>query len=304
VHNIQPWALTINKAKLTIGIASLRKLEFGDPTGRETWISIGCMVQNIIAASPCFGLKATIANCDYKAGHVEINFLELGSAGKDTRILETIKLRHSSRQKLRGPDLSQEQKVLLNNVSKKHPNISVFITIDKDIMKLVAGLTAQAIRLALSIPGFKNELGDILTGNLSAKPTGIPGYAMGYGLLQSYLQPLQFKYTSVANRESKIERTRIMNSAGLIILAATGDVAADWLSTGQVYEQIVLLLTGWGYSHSTTAAVVEAPDFHQELEAKLGTSARTMAIIRYGKSNAKFKHTPRLPLSLVANHQH
>lgn len=65
MHNIQPWQIGITDCAIEVTFNQRRLLTGSDPTLRESTISLGCCVQNIVAAAQAYGLNpAVVSNVD------------------------------------------------------------------------------------------------------------------------------------------------------------------------------------------------------------------------------------------------
>lgn len=293
VHNLQPWAIRLIKNKLVVSVYKSQATKDSDATGRQTWISIGCFVENLVQAAFACGMKTSIVKQDYTNDEIVIEF---GPSKHQVNqsILANMEARVSNRNKFSPITLAPKQRKLLEATSQGLSGAKLFIGSDKKTIEKVAMLTRQAIALALSMPRFKKELGQTFRNNMSKRKTGIPGHALGRGLIGSFIEPLRYQYLTVAPKESEKEFERVKASAGIMFITTTGDVAKYWLQAGRLYERVALLLAEFGISQATIAATVEAPDFHQEIEKHIGTKNRLQAVIRYGKSSKYIAPSPRL----------
>src|SRR5487761_1724624 len=79
VHNTQPWRIKIGGGKLAITPALDRQLRFGDQTGRQMWISLGCYLENVVMAGQAFGILVT--SVDLAAGSIKVSFERASSTG-------------------------------------------------------------------------------------------------------------------------------------------------------------------------------------------------------------------------------
>lgn len=274
-------------------------LKNGDPTKRQSWISIGCFTENIMQAASAFGLAAKITGENYDKGVIVLQFNKTSISKLSEQALTNMEKRVSNRSLFTTAELVANQVATLKTLAKDLPETSLVICTDTPTLKLAAELTEQAIGLALSMPQFKTELSRVFRSNTSNEKTGIPGYALNLGLFRSSIHSWRFKHLNIASSEAKLEGSRMRASAGLLFVLTDGDIAKHWFRAGRLYERAVLQLTEYGLSHSTMAAVVEAPDFHQEIEKAIKSKGRLQAIVRYGKSNKQPKASPRLSVDEI-----
>lgn len=294
VHNIQPWQMSWNGRRLTIAPDPQHRLEAGDPTGRQTWISLGCIVENLVLAAGAAGLKSRSIPRD---DQVELEF-QTGAKPSETWVLEAMRERRSDRSAFARQAVSSDQ---LEQIERawQSPDILVKASSDRQLIETVAALTGQGIALALSLPEFRNELADLMRPNWTSRGDGLVGKTLLHGALSSLWQPLRFRFGQPAASESRLERQRVLDSGALVLLFSRGDTQPFWLEAGRAYERCALEITRLGLAQSTTAAAVEAPDFHKDIEKALGTEHRLQAIIRIGQSLARAPHSPRRSLDEV-----
>lgn len=294
VHNLQPWQLHLDDNQLIISVYEDANVTDSDATGRETWISIGCFVENILQAAQACGMKAIIKSEDYKNKAITVEFSSSRRREINSKILKNIEARLSNRNHFSKVSLTNKQHELLQQTQRGIIGAQLIVKTDEPTIQLMTKLTKQAVALALSMPQLRKEIGQTFRSNTTRHKTGIPGYALGYGLLRSKVESFRFRHFSVAPKESIKESERVRASAGFIFITTEGDIAKYWLRAGRLYQRAALLLADFGLSQSTNAATVEAPDFHQEIEAHIGTSNRLQAVIRFGKCDKKVAPSPRL----------
>jgi len=294
VHNLQPWSIDIKNKQLIVSVYKGHHAEDSDATGRQTWISIGCFVENVLQAADACGMKAKIVKQDHANNAIIIDFVASKSKYVDKQVLLNITSRVSNRNPFEPTKLTTQQLQKFKDLQKGIDGAQLFVNTDKATIKLMTELTRQAVALALSIPRLKKELGQTFHANSSSRKTGIPGYALGYGNLRSKFEGFRFSHLTVAPKESIKESERVKASAGFVFITASGDIAKHWFAAGRLYERAALLLAELGLSQATIAATVEAPDFHQEVEKQIGTTNRLQGVIRFGKCDKKIAPSPRL----------
>lgn len=294
VHNLQPWAIDIQSKQLIVSVHKGHHAEDSDATGRQTWISMGCFVENVLQAAAACGMKAKIVKEDYTNDSITVAFVASKSKKVDEQVLSNITTRVSNRNPFESAKLSAKQLQQFKDLQKGITGAQLIVNSDKATIELMTELTKQAVALALSMPRLKKELGQTFRSNSSGHKTGIPGYALGYGNLRSKFESFRFTHLPVAPKESIKESERMRASAGFVFITANGDIAKYWFAAGRLYERAALLLAELGLSQATNAATIEAPDFHQEVEKQIDTTNRLQAVIRFGKSNKKIAPSPRL----------
>jgi hypothetical protein len=299
VHNTQPWEFKIKNNMLQIKLAPSRVLKVGDATTRQSWISLGACVENIVLASKCFGLKAEIDFSELSKGkHSPSIFILFTPTGKaDYRPINSILSRFSDRSMYKKSPLEKSAMITLiqSNPSKL---TQVKVTSDRKVIEKVAQYTAGGLGAAFSNPHFRHELANLIQIN-SKKPIGFTAASLRLKGIRALLEPHLVKHGLNKKRQIELEKKRICHCGGMALIFASGDTPLYWFESGRSFEAISLQAVQLGLRTSPTAAVVEAFDFHSDIEKMFNVNARLQAVLRIGVSKEKPVHTPRLPMSTV-----
>jgi hypothetical protein len=190
VHNVQPWRCTWDGKSLQLSVAKDRMLRDGDPTGRELWISIGAFVETIIVAAEALGISVSYSLSDTPT--IDAPFMKLSLATKKAtaklELAAAICERRSDRAPYSTQALKKSELSALKNVWQSD-HVSVHILSELSQIAVVADMTGQGIAMALSLPGFRQELARLIRPNSSSERTGLFGYALGYGSVRARLEP-------------------------------------------------------------------------------------------------------------------
>ena len=292
VHNTQPWSFVIEPPEtIRIIINQKSKLEHGDATGRQLWISIGCCIETINRAARAYGYELS-ASIDYAKQVVELTVSDNPLLKTDLTLTKAILERRSNRN-------IYDQKTIPTNYLRKLRAIAVtketkvIITTDQKIIQLVADLTKRGIGIALSIPAFKKELSHLIKTNWHDGPTGMPGEVLLYKGFNAVTASAKFRWLQIADKEADKEYKRAVSAAALVLVFTKGDTGRYWAAAGRAYQKIGFEATQIGLDQATMASAVEAPDFHKDIETALGTSYRLQTIMRLGYSPHSVPHAPR-----------
>jgi nitroreductase len=285
VHNIQPWLFHVTDDAVQIRLNPKRLLVDGDPTGREAWISIGCCFENLLLAAGEHGLSGRIADARFApgAGEVTIQFVPAPAHEPEWKVLEAIVGRRTDRSRYGVRKLSREDMKALSN-GWTRGDAQVEIVTHPAIIEAVADLTSRGIGMALRFPGFRRELASLIRPTRS-HANGIVGKSLELGLLRSLLEPMRVKHGVGVDRQAKTEYDNMKSAAAIVLVLAKGDTPKYWLEAGRALEHTGLVATTQGLSTATTAAVVEASDFHTDVERLLDTQLRLQAVMRVGYSS-------------------
>jgi hypothetical protein len=291
VHNMQPWQFRIAENGVTVEIAKERLLAHGDPVNRETWISIGACVETIVIAAASLGIKAKVQRLKQDQVHIELK----DNCPAETVLLSAITKRFSDRSLYTKQPIPRPILQTLQDAWKSS-HVRIVVTSDEPVISNVAQLTAQGMTLALTNKQFRSELSQLINRPLSRKKIGFSSKSLRVNALRGYFEPWRVKSSSSITSQVKLERKRIISASALVLIFSKGDTPEFWVEVGRAYQRAGLTVAKAGLRQATTAAVVEAADFHTDIEQLIGTKERLQAVMRIGYSNARPVHSKRLPL--------
>lgn len=287
VHNTQPWRVSIDDGRILVDLDEDYVLEAGDPTGRETIISMGIFTESVILSARNFGLSCE--RVVYSDKKVTISFEKGKKTSQDIHLLKS---RATDRSIYKKVKIAKETTDKLASLSSD--NVKIWVVTDEEQINKIAKFTSQGISLALANPEFRRELGQFLIRPGSNKKRGISTESLYLNPILSKLQP-ELVPTGIFNsREAKLEKKRWESASADLIITTPGDLEKDWFLAGRTYLRLSLEIERFGLAQATSAAVVEASTYHEDVEEMLGTSDRILALIRIGKSDKKRKFSPRV----------
>jgi len=291
VHNTQPWQVQVDGNSLVISLDPRHVLHDGDPTGRETTISLGIFCEAIQLSSQPFGIQATKTQLDKDSVRLEFG---PNQAQTDAEHRLTLLRRRCSDRSLYNPvPISDELQQTFIAVSKS-PTITVHVVTNNTALATIASLTSKGIALALSSPGFRRELSHYLTVPWSGFKRGISTSSLALAWPIAVLQPLFIRLGWQTGAEAAFEKRRWESASAAVAITADGDMPDYWFEAGQVYLRLSLAIEDAGLSQATSAATVEASNYHDDIEEILGTNQRVLAMIRIGQGSKRRHHSPRV----------
>jgi len=302
VHNTQPWRVLVKDNTLNVSVHEPSVLDHGDPTLRELWLSVGCFMYCLEQISPECGLQLTPLEtqtsnlssvvCTYTIKQIE------PTAPKISILLQT---RRSDRRLYAKDPLSKKNKSLLQSLICPE-GTAVSVVDDKVILAKAASLTATGLRMAFSMPDFRKELSDLIIATNSRQNTGLYYYALNRTRVGGWMEKLSIRTGINTQKLVQNDYDRILNSSALVFILSDGDTPKYWTSAGKTYMAASIKIEDLGLAQSTTAALVEAGDLHEEIENLIGTKNRIQAVIRIGtpRHNGRPKRTPRLSVSEIS----
>lgn len=286
VHNTQPWSVKVTGESLVISIQRNRRLSFGDPTGRQTYISLGIFAEACVVGLSSCGFK--VLDLTLKDDKVVIKTKRASQKSEQSMDASLLKRRWTDRSVYKPNPISKSAGTEINGTWQTNA-VNVLTTDDKTITERCAQLTKQALLLALSNPGFRKELADYIVTSPKI-PYGIPFSTLGINKLKTLAVKKLLTSGLSRKKEAQLEYVRWKSASGLVFILAEGDSPTYWVESGRAYLRASLKIEQLGLSQATSAAVVEASDFHEDMEILLGTKKRIQCVIRIG-SGKKTKKT-------------
>lgn len=303
VHNTQPWIVQLKKNELTVSVDKNFALSDGDPTGRQTTISLGIFAEAIRIGAILNGLDCKFSNVKNTSFTAILIGLQRQARTNVSGQVKLLKQRCSNRSIYSPAIIEDELKTKLAHCSVSG-DISVKVVTDKTIIDKVAVLTSKGIRLALGSPAFRKELSSYLLLPWSKRKRGISVKSLNLPWPLGILQPSLIRLGLGLNAEANLEKRRWESASAIVAISGKGDMPEHWFEAGQSYLQASLAIEQAGLSQATSAAIVEASNFHEDIEDLLQQNERILCLIRIGRGQKKGQHSPRLGVSeLLTLHQ-
>ncbi len=290
VHNTQPWLVGLRDGTVVIDIDHSYTLHDGDPTGRETTLSLGIFTEAIVLTAKEKGFASKVAFIDEQ--RIEIH-CSPDSQKTQKSYAELLLKRSTDRSIYKKISVSDENIARLKQTGIAY-GVQVHVRTDAEFIQTMSGLTGKGIRLALTNPSFRRELSDYLVLPHSSKKRGIAVRSLYLPPGLGWIEPFLMRRGIALDAEARLEEKRWLSSSGVLCLTTPGDLHDDWFKAGRTYLHAALLLEEMGYSQATSAATVEASTFHEDIEHVLNTSQRLQSTIRFGKGKASRNHSPRI----------
>lgn len=290
VHNTQPFKVSQSGESIKIALDTRYLLNDGDPTGRQSIISLGIFTEAICIAADELGFE--LAKLDFNEDSATVAF-KPGKSATGHKQSELLGKRCTDRSIYQPVAITPQIRAALEGASSDSA-VTVRVVTDQPLISTIATLTSKGIRLALTSPGFRKELSQYLVLPWSNKKRGIAVKSLYIPLFLELLEPLLMRLGIGLNAEAALEKKRWLSASGVVIILTDGDMPHYWFSAGQAYLRASLAIEANGLSQATSAAVVEASNFHEDIEDLLGTRQRIQCMVRIGRGSRKRYRSPRV----------
>ena len=293
-HNSQPWLFKIQKDSCQIFVdRRIYSIKEADPSGRDLYVSFGCLVENLVTASRRFGVikEARFINDGYFIS--EVSFINLDQSVADDSLaplLRAIIERVNARGIFKSQPVTLE--VLAKIQSLAENGVKTYLVTDKDKIKKLANLTSQGLRLAYGRPSFRQEMSNWVHHSLSRKKNGIPGYSFRMSLPIYFIFPYLLKKFNIGSKVGKLNEMSIASSPLVTIFTASDDNPHGWFETGRTAERLMLWARVWGMKTSIFVAAIEIGDLYKEVQNIISSADRPQLLMCIGYMN--FQQKPNL----------
>ena len=295
-HNTQPWTVRVDGHKLTIGYDSGRHLAVGDPGKRELFISLGCFIEAVATAAPCYGYKATVHYLGNKAGGVARVSLSKLKAKSGPRALDLLRHRRSDRRHYQDKKIPTDIIGKLGNITRGSASLS--ITDSPEAIGFLSEMTAEATREIMSDPAFREELAGWVRHNWTRQPDGMPGYTQGIpGPVSLFAKVVIRNNKRMANSQAKQDSRRVARSSAIGLVCIPKDDPPCQLDAGRVYQRACLAGAKYGLKTAGVSAAIVNDDTSEQIAKRLALKGKPVALIRFGYTKSVPKTSPRLSLS-------
>ncbi len=292
VHNTQPWQVSTDGQTIKVQLNKRYVLDDGDPTGRQTAISLGIFSEAIKIAAESRGLQVQ----KIKNGHNQASII-VGKHAKppvdSKRYVKLLAVRHSDRSIYKSAEINRSviSKIEAAGVGS---GVETRVSTDRSLIDKIAELTSKGIGLALSNPNFRKELSQYLVAPWSRKKRGITVSSLYIPFWLAWVQPWLVRSGLGVASEANLERKRWESASAVVLILGDGDLAEYWFEVGRAYLRVSLEVAELGLAQATSAAVVEASNYHDDIEKMLGTKKRVLALIRIGRGSSRHRYSPRV----------
>ena len=163
----------------------------------------------------------------------------------------------------------------------------------------LADLVDAGDRYLAADPGYRGELAGWVRTNLTHRPDGIPGYALGLSTPASLVGPLVLRWTRWGKGQGRQDGRLVREAPALGILATRHDDPPHWLAAGQALAAVLLRAAEDDVQAAYHSQPIEVPHLRARLAEAAGVEGHPQLLLRLGYPRNHRMPTPRRPASLV-----
>lgn len=292
-HNSQPWLFKVKDSSVEVYYDPRLFLPEADPRQRDLYISLGCMLENLVIAASYFGIFSHfkyVLKDDFAA---EVYFQAGNPHNTDLEYLvDTIPKRSNARgifDPKPVPGKIQGEMMSLN----KDGRIRLDFITDKEQIKKLASITAEGLKLAHGRPSFRNEMRRWLHNSLTSKKDGMPGYSLRMPFVLSFIIPTLVRLFDLSPLLAKLNYRSMASAPFVCIFSSETSEPVIWLEIGRLAERSMLQLNSQGIRTSIFVASLEMGDLYKKVQEVVGLSLVPQFLFCAGYMSSRQRHSPR-----------
>lgn len=306
-HNAQPWKFRIDVRTGAIAVCADADyiLPASDKICRQTHISIGCALENLLVAAEAYGLAYEVA---YAAGTpvypepvatARFIFPEKPVNNMRPELLNAMKQRRMNRGKYDPARKLPELFVSESETICREFGLAFDGIRDAATRFAVAEIQYSADKAVVMLNGFRKELADFLLPNDTPLFRGMPGNTFGLN------DEMACRVHDALRKDGSFDpdlafglaasgRDGIKSSPALFVISVPEDIPVWWVKAGMAFEKAALLAQRNGLAIAVHAAMVEVAMFNNLLKLRLRRKERPTVIFRAGYATEERPHAPRV----------
>jgi hypothetical protein len=288
-HNTQPWFVTyIEPYHWIIGNDKRKWLPAVDPAQRETILSIGAFLQNLVYAASSAGYRCQVTVLATMNQAEEIAVVKLTKSGHTPGYdVSRIKNRRTVRSNYLPDALTQEDQHYLFG---GEPDFFHFFSNTTTEYRFLNEQTIAATRVQSDRDAAQRELSEWVrfsSSDARKKSDGLTTASMEIGGLAGFFVRNTYDKGSVMKknfRDQNVDtvRAEVAQSAGWLLITSRDNATAALLETGQRMQRLFLNVRDKGVAMHPMTQILEEPQFSQTINKSVGLPDPIQFILRLG----------------------
>ncbi len=289
-HNAQMWQVKIlSDHELIVMLDPNHTLPQVDPLNRESMISLGCFIENMVEAAPKYNLAANVRILAQNTADTEIAavvFKPKTMDGNWDKAIENIENRHT----LRIPYLKKElTKPDLNRLKGVSQN-SVYFPLNSREGQYLKEAIIQATKQQVADDAKQNELAGLMRFSkkeAAANKDGLTPEMMGLSGIAKWFVTTFFNQNTVLSKSFRKQtvstvKKQAENCAGFIIISSPDQSIESLVNSGRTLEKLLLKATELKIAVHPLSAPLEESPWQEEIAGAIGIKQEVQMILRVG----------------------
>ncbi len=292
-HNSQPWVLRYHNSSQTFTLVfdKDRALPHTDPTGRESYISLGAFLENFSQAANAFGFQADV---EIKAtpptteeiARIRLTRLESVPTQNSVARLGLMEQRHTDK---RPYDAAPIPNAAIQDLLERHKPYLAYYAKDTPEYMYLSDRAVRAMQTQSEDQGKRDELASWLrfsNEEASAARDGLPAEQLGMTGMKKFFYYMLYdrektRGDAFARESVRLLAEQVPHSAGFFVITG-GDTLPEYVRAGMHLEAFWLDAVAAGISIHPLSQMLEEQPYMGEVQNALGLPLPPQMILRAG----------------------
>jgi hypothetical protein len=297
--NNQPWKFSINDGQVMVMADFRRTLPQVEPTNRTLYMSLGCVLTNLLIAGEHFKMGHQIEyfpdGPDAETIAI-VSFKEQAQVPEFPNLFDAITERHTNR------GIYDSRPIEANIIQELEDSVDregfrLKVMTDKEDRSQMAEILGRSHEIQLGNKAFRKDLARWIRSNTEDAWDGLPGYAFGYSDFESYLGKFIFGTFDTSSSRASKEMALMKDSPAVGVMGTEKEDKMTWVEAGMQFEKLFLTATKLGVRFDLFSQPVAIDELRQKMSEILNMRYPQI-LIRMGYAPPA-KHTPRRLVDMV-----
>ena len=290
-HNAQMWKIKmITENRIRVLVDRQHILPQVDPESRETLISLGAFIENMVEAALSFGLQPEVTVLAQNLNSNDQEIAELTFYPKNSIPLpdglDDIKNRHTIRIPYLRKSLTDQDAKWIKLLGPQFHYFALESPEGQYIQKAIIQATKQQVthdQKQKELAGlFRFSKKEALKERDGLTPeslglSGITRWFVSNFFTQNTVMSKSFRNQTVASVKNQAE-----NCSGFVVLSSDDDAISSLIDSGRSLERFLITATGKKLAVHPMSAPLEESPWKEAFSKKLGISQKAQMILRVG----------------------
>jgi hypothetical protein len=290
-HNAQMWKVKIvSEHEIIVMIDQAHILPEIDPGNRESLISLGAFIENIVESAPKYNLQAEVTILAQNSTVQEIAKIifkpDDNGLGSKVQRVEALKNRHTIRAPFLTKELTEPDRDQLISTGQNLNYFPLGSVVGQSLKEAII----QSTRQQAANDKKQGELADWIRFSkkeAKRKKDGLTPEMMGLSGIAKWYVSAFFNHNSVLSksfREQTVTTAKIQseNCAGFVILSSPDNSVESLVNAGRNLERFLISAAGMQIAVQPMSAPLEESPWKEEIGTRTGLIQPVQMLLRVG----------------------
>ena len=287
-HNAQPWKVQVaGRGHFIVGITPDRYLPAVDPANRETMLSMGAFIENLVQAAGSRGYSASVQVVARNLTDTRVAEVKLVKASTTRDSIDAIRKRRTVRSDMKSGIIRDND---ISDIADHLGKDLVYYPRGSEKSEFIRKATIEANRVQAYRDPAQKELSEFIQwsdGNAEKYRYGLTPESMGITGIAGWFVKHFFNREKVMEkgfRETSVKKAteQANQGAGWIVIRNNGNAVAQLIQTGRLYERMCLETREKNIAIHPMSQALEEKPFMDQVQEKLGNGKTVQFLLRVG----------------------